>query len=148
MKTGLSALVILFLAFGCAPKAVRVPGYLSETRSVIVRSALSLQGKVYRSGAKGPEAFDCSCFVHYVYKRSGIIIPVTTDALNKTGVEVPREAALPGDLIFFKIKRDLHVGIVLNNDKFIHASSSRGVVIDMLSLPYWTKNLYGYRSTL
>jgi probable lipoprotein NlpC len=55
---------------------------------------------------------------------------------------------LPGDLVIFKIKRDFHVGVVLNDREFVHASKSRGVAIDDLSLPYWTKSLQGFRSVL
>lgn len=148
IRVGLSVLVLLFVVSGCAHRSSRIPWYVSETRHAIVRSALALQGKVYRSGAKGPDAFDCSGFVHYVYKRSGITMPVTADALNKTGVEVSKEDTLPGDLVFFRIKQTLHVGIVLNDNEFIHASSSRGVVIDVFSLPYWTRSLTEFRSTL
>lgn len=148
IKVGLSALIVLFICFGCAPKAIRVPWYLSEKRTTIVRSALSLQGKAYKGGAKGPDAFDCSGFVHYVYKTSGIMIPVNTEALNKTGIEISKEEALPGDLVFFRNRSNLHVGIVLSNSEFIHASSSRGVVVDAFSMPYWTRSLYGFRSAL
>jgi cell wall-associated NlpC family hydrolase len=107
---------------------------------------LSLQGKPYKSGAKGPDAFDCSGFVHYVYRNSSILLPVTSDALSRAGVEISYEHSLPGDLVFFKIKRGLHVGIMVDQRKFIHASVSRGIVIDDLALPYWTKTLLTFRS--
>jgi cell wall-associated NlpC family hydrolase len=61
---------------------------------------------------------------------------------------VSRDAVLPGDLVVFKIRRDFHVGIMLNERDFIHASRSRGVAIDDLTLPYWTRSLQGFRSIL
>jgi cell wall-associated NlpC family hydrolase len=121
---------------------------LSETRNNLLHTALALQGKPYKSGAKGPDAFDCSGFVHYVYRNSSIILPVTSDDLNRSGVEIAREYSLPGDLVFFRIKRDLHVGILVNRREFIHASLSRGIVIDDLALPYWNKTFLAFRSVL
>ncbi|OPX95619.1 MAG: putative endopeptidase p60 precursor [Syntrophorhabdus sp. PtaU1.Bin002] len=138
--------LLIFLFFGCTQKHISLYEPLSETRSNLLHTALALQGKPYRSGAKGPDAFDCSGFVHYVYRSSSIILPVTSDALSRTGVEITHEYSLPGDLVFFKIKRDLHVGIMVNQKKFIHASVSRGIVVDDLALPYWTKTLLAFRS--
>lgn len=139
-------ILLVFFFFGCAQKHIPLYESLPETRSSLLRAALALQGKPYRNGAKGPDAFDCSGFVHYVYRNSSIILPVTSDALSRTGVEITREYSLPGDLVFFKIKHDLHVGIMVNQRKFIHASASRGIVVDDLALPYWTKTLLTFRS--
>ncbi len=105
-------------------------------------------GKPYRNGAKGPDSFDCSGFVHYVYKKSAILLPVSTDPLLKSGYEVARENSLPGDLVFFKIKRDLHVGLMVNSGQFIHSSKSKGVAVDDLDAPYWRRNLLCFRSIL
>ncbi len=55
---------------------------------------------------------------------------------------------MPGDLVVFRIKGDFHVGIMLNGHEFVHASKSRGVAIDDLSLPYWRKSLKAFRSFL
>jgi len=138
-------LLILFL-FGCSQKRIPLYEPLSETRNKLLHTALALQGKPYKSGAKGPDAFDCSGFVHYVYRNASIMLPVTSDELNRAGVEITHKYSLPGDLVFFRIKRDLHVGIMVNSRKFIHASSSRGIVVDDLTLPYWTKTLLAFRS--
>jgi cell wall-associated NlpC family hydrolase len=144
--SSLCLLALLLLLPGCLSKKVRPQEPLQETRSNIISAALVLQGKPYRNGARGPDAFDCSGFIHYVYKKARIVLPVTTDDLGKMGVDIPRGSVLPGDLVFFKIKRDLHVGLLLNQREFIHASKSRGVAIDDLTVPYWTKNLRGFRS--
>jgi len=141
-------LFLVFIIVGCGPKKVRIPEPLSETRTNVVRTAIDLLGKSYKNGGRGPDAFDCSGLVYYAYKKSGLSLPVTAEEQGRSGVEVSREATLPGDLVIFKIKRDFHVGIVLNDREFVHASKSRGVAIDDLSLPYWTKSLKGFRSVL
>jgi probable lipoprotein NlpC len=141
-------LFLVFILVGCGPKKVRIPEPLSETRTNVVRTAIDLLGKSYKNGGRGPDAFDCSGLVYYAYKKSGLTLPVTAEEQGRSGVEVSREATLPGDLVIFKIKRDFHVGIVLNDREFVHASKSRGVAIDDLSLPYWTKSLQGFRSVL
>lgn len=136
--------LVLFVA-GCAPKKVRVYEFLVGVREDLVQTALGLVGKPYRSGAKGPEAFDCSGFVYFVYRKSQIVLPISTEPLIKAGYEIPRTNALPGDLVFFRIKQDLHVGIVLNNNQFIHSSKSKGVIVDDLRAPYWRANVLCFR---
>lgn len=148
-RVTLVLLCIIFFAHGCSvPKKVRVPEPLSESRASVLRSAIDLMGKPYKGGGRGPDAFDCSGLVYYAYKKTGVTLPVTAEEQGKSGAEVPRESVLPGDLVIFKIKRDFHVGIMLNDKEFIHASKSRGVAIDDLSLPYWTRSLQGFRSVI
>lgn len=109
---------------------------------------MDLLGKPYKNGGRGPDAFDCSGLVYYAFKKSGLTVPVTAEEQGQGGAEVSRDAVLPGDLVVFKIKRDFHVGIMLNEGEFVHASKSRGVAIDNLSLPYWTRSFQGFRSFL
>ncbi len=144
-------LAVIALAFGCAPKQVRVydgtavPGIRDE----IIQHAVYVIGKPYKSGAKGPEAFDCSGLIHYVYKRVNIVLPVMTEGQINAGLEVPRDSALPGDLVFFKINnKELHAGVVLNKRDFIHSSKSRGVTVDSLDSNYWRRSLVCFRSVL
>lgn len=142
-------LCIIFFVHGCGvPKKVRVPEPLSESRASVIRTAIDLMGKPYKNGGRGPDAFDCSGLVYYAYKKTGVTLPVTAEEQGKSGAEASRESVLPGDLVIFKIKRDFHVGIMLNDREFLHASKSRGVAVDDLSLPYWTRSLWGFRSVL
>jgi cell wall-associated NlpC family hydrolase len=145
---GICLLCFVFVAGGCATKKVRMSESLSQARTEVIGSALDLLGKPYKNGGRGPDAFDCSGLVYYAFKKSGLALPVTAEEQGRTGVEVQREATLPGDLVIFKIKRGFHVGILLNDREFVHASKSRGVAIDDLALPYWVKTLYGFRSVL
>ncbi len=140
--------VLLFMP-SCAPKQIKIYDTLPEgARSDVVQTALAQQGKKYRLGNKGPDSFDCSGLVYYSYKQAGIPLPLTAGAQGRYGAEVPRDGVQPGDLVLFKIKNDDHIGIMLNNSDFVHASKSRGVAIDSVNLPYWRRYLTGFRSIL
>jgi len=132
----------------CAPKKVRIYGAPDAIRADIVRLALSLQGAPYRSGAKGPDKFDCSGLVYYVYGRSRVSLPLTVSAQGRVGAEITWRSVQPGDLVMFKIGRDDHVGIMVNRVDFVHASSSRGVVVDSMNSPYWKRHFTGFRSVI
>lgn len=142
-------LSILISIWGCAPKKVKVyHDEVSDIRREIVEMAVQHIGRPYKSGAKGPDAFDCSGFVHYVYKRFQISLPPMTDGQIKVSYEIPQEAVLPGDLVFFRIKKDFHVGIMINKREFVHASKSRGVAVDDVESAYWRKNLLCFRRAI
>ncbi|MOA21432.1 Murein DD-endopeptidase MepS/Murein LD-carboxypeptidase precursor [compost metagenome] len=57
---------------------------------------------------------------------------------------LPKDELKEGDLVFFKIKsRSItHIGIYLGDNRFAHASSSRGVVISNLNEPYYSRYFY------
>ncbi len=139
------ALAVLFA--GCAKK-VSIYEPDSQLRENLIQNAMNHLGKPYRSGAKGPDSFDCSGFVHYVYKQASLKIPVTVEQLDKAGSEIDGEDVLPGDLILFRIKSTYHVGIMLNKKEFIHSSRSKGVSIDSAEQPYWKRGLLGFRRIL
>ena len=142
-------LLIAVLVSACgAPKKVKLYEGTTEVRNEIIQTAVSLHGNPYRSGAKGADSFDCSGFVHYVYKKSGITVSVSTDRLIKEGGEISRDQVQPGDLVFFKIKRELHVGIMVNRKEFIHASKSRGIAMDDIDAAYWKRYFDSFRTIL
>ena len=145
----LACLSFIFLAPSCAPKKIKIYDSLPEgARSDIVQTALAQQGKKYRLGNKGPDYFDCSGLVYYSYRRAGISVPPTADAQGRFGAEIPHDNVRPGDLVLFKIKNDDHIGIMVNNSDFIHASKSRGVAVDSINLPYWRRYLTGFRCVI
>lgn len=138
----------LFFLFGCAPKKIQIYEGPSTLRAKIVDLSISLIGKPYALNAKGPDKFDCSGLIYYVYRSFNINVPPSTDKLLKAGIEVPRQNVLPGDIVFFKIQKDLHAGIMINKDEFIHASKSKGVTVESLRSPYWEKNVIAFRSLI
>jgi cell wall-associated NlpC family hydrolase len=149
MRFSLTLLLALVLSapFACAPKKIKV--YETESaiqaRSSLAEYAITLLGKPYRSGAKGPQSFDCSGLVYYVYGRFDVMMPASTEGLGRVGYEVSRNNMTAGDLAVFRIKGDMHVGIMINALEFIHASKSRGVAIDSVDLPYWQQNFSHFR---
>jgi len=97
--------------------------------------AKELLGTHYVWGATGPNTFDCSGFTQNVYRTAGIKIPRNSRAQAKIGQYIPYEKLKRGDMVFFatnkkQLARVNHVGIYLEDGKFIHASSgSKKVVI-------------------
>lgn len=141
-------LLLPFFGPGCAEKRVRLGEPIPEIRVAIIRAAVDAMGKPYRTGGRGPDQFDCSGLVYFAYKKIGVTLPVTAEEQAGAGVSVSTDGALPGDVAVFRIDRSYHVGIMINGADFIHASKSRGVAVDSLSIPYWTKSLQGFRSFL
>lgn len=146
----LLVLLSLVMAFGCAPKKIRVyeSAPVSEVRENLVQYAATLLGKPYRNAAKGPDAFDCSGLVYHVFKRFDIAVPNSTNGINRAGYQVSRDDILAGDLVIFTIKKDFHVGIMINRREFIHASTSRGVAVDSVDANYWRRSFSHFRRVL
>lgn len=100
--------------------------------SDIVELAKTKLKSKYVLGSNGPDTFDCSGFVYWVYKQFGINVPGSTDAYESyvgTKKEISWSEAQPGDiLIVFKYERGTaygHAGIYLGDDQYIHASNSK-----------------------
>ena len=105
-------------------------------------------GKPYQWGASGPEKFDCSGLVMYVYDNLGVKLPRVTGEQAYAGVHVDREDLQPGDLVFFKLNgsRIDHVGIYLGHAKFVHAPRKHQPVrTDSLNDSYWRGRFKGGR---
>ncbi|MCX7857422.1 MAG: C40 family peptidase [Deltaproteobacteria bacterium] len=151
MKKPICFLTFLIIILGfssCAPKKVRVYKNVEEIRSRVVEISVSLIGKPYLFGGKGPDAFDCSGLIHYVFRSVNIALPLSTEKLIKTGMEISKENVTPGDLVFFKIQKELHAGIMISKEEFIHASKLKGVGVDTLRSAYWAKNVIAFRSVI
>lgn len=93
--------------------------------SSIVSIAMQYVGRPYVSGASGPNAFDCSGLVQYVYAQAGISLPRTSYAQGSAGTMVSAAEAQPGDIVYY----GYHVGIYAGNGMMIDAgTTSTGVV--------------------
>ena len=102
-----------------------------------------------RGGRKPSTGFDCSGFVRYVFQLGvGVELPNTSAMQYNSGQEVARNDLRSGDLVFFRTrgKRISHVGIYLEDGRFIHApSSGKRVSVSSLSEPYWSHRYAGGR---
>lgn len=105
-------------------------------------------GTPYRFAGNCEKGIDCSGFVNILYDRVfGIKIGARNSAEIYTLVEkIDRDELQEGDLVFFRIRsrsRISHVGVYLGNQKFAHASTSKGVIISDLNEPYYKKYFAG-----
>jgi len=108
----------------------------------LIHLAKSKLGDSYVYAAAGPDHFDCSGFVYYVFKENGIMLPRTSLQQSKDGEKLTRELLQKGDILSFDTHERGHVnhsGIYLGNGKFIHASSGKayGVTISELDKGFY-----------
>lgn len=105
------------------------------------------KGVKYRMGGLNKRGIDCSGFVYLTFRsKLGIKIPRTTKAQAKLGKAIRKSNLRAGDLVFFKTSRKVrHVGIYIEDGKFLHASTSRGVMISRLSNTYWRSKYWQAR---
>lgn len=119
----------------------------SDIRLRLKLYASDFLGTRYKYSGTTPKGFDCSGFMHFIFKEYGLDISGSSASLGHKGMRVPILSAQPGDLLFFGVKGKIHhVGMVIKNvdDQLlmIHSSSSRGVVIENVwDSAYWRKRL-------
>ena len=98
-------------------------------------------GVPYKWAGNDKNGIDCSGFVNqvylHVYKKQ--LERSAKDIINECE-PIKKEELKEGDLVFFDISgANSHIGVFLENSKFIHASSSKGVMISDLNQSYWIK---------
>lgn len=139
-------LLVLSLMNGCARTPTASPQPTPASLNA-VELAASMVGKPYRYGGATPQGFDCSGLVYYSFQRAGIQVPRSTEHQRKQSRAVTSTPAR-GDLVFFNQEGRFssHVGIVLGDNRFVHApSSGKRVRVDSLTDPYWRKHLVDVR---
>ena len=108
-------------------------------KSKMLKNAKDHLGERYVWGGTKPNAFDCSGYMQYLYRKEGVELPRTAYEQSKVGKEVSRFELKKGDLLFFLTDKSrgipvTHVGMYLGNDKFIHAASKKkGIIISSFS---------------
>ncbi|NQV53536.1 MAG: C40 family peptidase [Flavobacteriales bacterium] len=98
------------------------------------------EGVPYRYGGTSKAGVDCSGFVGALYRQVyQKELPRTTAALASSSKPVGKSALEEGDLVFFDMqgKKKSHVGVYLNAGSFVHASTSKGVIVSDLNNPYY-----------
>lgn len=119
----------------------------NHQRSAIVNEAKKWLGVPYAYGKSDKnDGTDCSGMVLKVYLETlDIKLPRNSAAQAEYCKEIKEKEKLPGDLVFFATGKDpnkiSHVGIIIDANNFIHASSKRGVVISQLDSPYYLRTV-------
>ncbi len=117
----------------------------NQLANSIVNKALSFKGTRYKYGGTTKSGVDCSGLMYASFKSGNIDLPRTSRSQSTKGIAISKNNAVKGDLVFFKTGRSKqvnHVGLVVSVDsreiKFVHSSSSRGVMISSLREGYWS----------
>ncbi len=118
--------------------------YNAGVTTAMMRAISSKVGSPYRLGATGPYRYDCSGFVWSVFADAGMnFTRGSARDLWATGIPVDGDERFKfGTLVF--LNRLGHVGIVVDETGFYHASSSRGVMFSPFK-GYWEKRIVGFR---
>lgn len=120
----------------------------SSASEQIISTAKEYLGTRYVYGGSTPNGFDCSGFTSYVFNQYDISLPRTSAGMHSQAgesVSTPEK----GDLVFFANNgRVFHVGIYIENDQFISATTSYGVKIDKVNDNYWGKYYIGAKRVL
>ncbi|BDR61041.1 C40 family peptidase [Lactobacillus xylocopicola] len=120
-----------------SPSPAPVPtGPSSQRAQAVVNLAKSQVGKGYAWGGNGPDNFDCSGLVQFIYSQvGGVQLPrVTTDQV-KVGTTVAMDQLQAGDLLYWgSVDAPYHVGIYIGNNQYVHAATpDQGVVLQVIS---------------
>ena len=155
-------LSLMFLLSGChssrraSKKEKDIPVVVlpeSQTKDMrtderlLVEEALRWLGTPYKYGGTSRSGTDCSGLTMQVYLSAlGIKLPRSSRDQQKYCKSVKKKSLDAGDLIFFSTGRDKtrvsHVGLYIGDDKFGHASGSRGVIVSDLKEKYYVRNYH------
>lgn len=111
----------------------------------VVETALTFTGVRYKYGGTTRKGMDCSGLLYTSFLENDIALPRTSHMLSEEGKKIKVNKVQKGDLLFFKTRRGKskinHVGLVVDVEdeevKFIHSTTSRGVIVSSLREGYW-----------
>ncbi len=115
----------------------------TATPAAVIETARSYLGVPHCMGGTTAKCMDCSGLIYRVFATHGITLPHSSEEQARYGrIIEDRDMLMPGDLLFFvrtySTRRLItHTGLYIGEGKFIHTSSSRGVVITSTDDPWW-----------
>ena len=116
---------------------------ISSTTQQVIDTALSYLGTPYKYAGTTRRGMDCSGLMYTSFLVADIELNRSSDGIALQGSDIELSEARIGDLLFFKTSRKRaisHVGMIVevgNSVKFIHSSTTKGVIISDLKEPYW-----------
>lgn len=126
-----------------SPARSNVDPILSGDARALIDEAYSWVGTPYSYGGHSRSGTDCSGYVMEVYRRAlNFSMPRSTYEQSEACKDISRDKLRPGDLVFFhnlKHGKVSHVGIYVGGGKFLHASTSRGVMESSLDEEYFDR---------
>jgi len=109
----------------------------------LIREVASWLGTPYRYGGNNKAGTDCSGMVQQVFlKVFNLALPRSSAQIADFSKRVRKTELQVGDLVFFETtsrRRINHVGIYLGGNRFIHSTTSHGVIVGNLDEPYWRR---------
>lgn len=123
----------------------RTPAPKRTKADNIIDTALEFSGVRYKYGGTTKKGMDCSGLLYVAFAENNVKLPRVSYDMAEEGRRIDLRDVTKGDLLFFRTtkgaKRINHVGMVVTVErgeiKFIHSSSSRGVIVSSLREGYW-----------
>ncbi len=149
-------LLLFSLVFSGTAIAQKKKRRKAQAIQKVINAAYAYKGTPYRYGGTSKSGIDCSALMQNSYARAGYKIPRTAKAQSKYGKKVGWNGLKQGDIVFFKFKSKrekwYHSGMITSVSSdgtyFIHASTSRGVVVSDLNSNYYKKNVKAFRRVI
>ncbi|MDX1331783.1 MAG: C40 family peptidase [Robiginitalea sp.] len=116
-----------------------------DKAEAVVETALEYTGVRYKFGGTTRKGMDCSGLLYVSFLKNDIPLPRTSHLIAQEGKRIQVSQLQKGDLLFFKTRRGgkkiNHAGLVVaveaDDVKFIHSTTSRGVIVSSLREGYW-----------
>jgi probable lipoprotein NlpC len=123
---------------------------------IVISTARTYLGTPYKYGGTTRKGIDCSALIGESFRAAGYNLPRSAHEQSTFGQKVSMKKIRPGDLVFFKFKqkgeKSWHSGLITvvekNKIRFIHSSSSKGVIESDLLSDYYKNNIKGFRRVL
>ncbi|MEX0599061.1 MAG: NlpC/P60 family protein [Rhodothermales bacterium] len=122
----------------------------SAVEPALRRLVARWEGTPHVLGGMSESGMDCSAFVQRVFADAfQFDLPRTTEEQVEEGRRVNMSELQAGDLVFFQPPtKTNHVGIYLNDGEFAHVSTTAGVMVSDIELPYWRGSYWTSRRVL
>lgn len=141
---------LLFVGVGCAPKTViqapvaplpqDVPPQEPTVSEILLSHYQAWKGVRHRTGGTDRQGVDCSGLVQAVFREAfRMDLPRTSREQIQMGRMVDAREMRPGDLVYFLDKGGDHIGVIVADRTFMHASASRGVILSSLDGYWWPR---------